>query len=268
MIFLGMNRYMRILQLAGISLLACIPFGAAVAQEPAANEDEAPRRYAVEVIIFRYAQDVGTGSERFLPDPPPVIEEGFEDAPTPLVSTPAFEPEPVIENEELPQSEHDIGFVMLAEDQLTMTQTFDLLDRLDVYEPLMHFGWSQLTWPDENTEPMDIARFGRPPVALEGTLELYLSRYLHLVVDLQLDAPESTVIGDGSMENGDSGDFLGYMDEQQTGKVRYRIEENRILKNGDTRYFDHPKFGVLARVTRIEEPADAAETELLGYPAE
>ena len=268
MIFLGMNRYMRILQLAGMSLLACIPFGAAVAQEPAASEDEAPRRYAVEVIIFRYAQDVGTGSERFMPDPLPAVDEGFEDAPSPLVSTPAFEPEPAIENEELPQSEHDIGFVMLAEDQLTMTQTFDLLDRLDVYEPLMHFGWSQLTWPDENTEPMDIARFGGPPVALEGTLELYLSRYLHLVVDLQLDAPASTVIGGASMENGDSGDFLGYMDEQQAGKVRYRIEENRILKNGDTRYFDHPKFGVLAKVTRIEEPADAAETELLGYPAE
>ena len=268
MIFLGMNRYMRILQLASMSLLACIPFGAAVAQEPAASEDEAPRRYAVEVIIFRYAQDVGTGSERFLPDPLPAIEEGFEDAPTPLASTPAFEREPAIENEELPQSTHDIGFVMLAEDQLTMTKTFDLLDRLEVYEPLMHFGWSQLTWPDENTEPMDIARFGRPPVALEGTLELYLSRYLHLVVDLQLDAPESTVIGGGSRENGDSGDFLVYMDEQQTGKVRYRIEENRILKNADTRYFDHPKFGVLARVTRIEEPADAAETELLGYPAE
>ena len=33
----------------------------------------------------------------------------------------------------------------------------------------------------------------------------------------------------------------------------YRIQENRILKNGELRYYDHPKFGVLAKVTRVEE---------------
>jgi len=35
--------------------------------------------------------------------------------------------------------------------------------------------------------------------------------------------------------------------------VRYRILDDRIFKNGETRYFDHPKFGVVARITRVEE---------------
>jgi len=36
--------------------------------------------------------------------------------------------------------------------------------------------------------------------------------------------------------------------------LRYSINENRIMNSGDTRYFDHPKFGVIARVNRIETP--------------
>ena len=43
--------------------------------------------------------------------------------------------------------------------------------------------------------------------------------------------------------------------------VRYRIQENRILKNGELRYFDHPKFGVLAKVTRVEDEEEDARRE-------
>ena len=51
--------------------------------------------------------------------------------------------------------------------------------------------------------------------------------------------------------------------------MRFRIQEDRIVKNGETRYFDHPKFGVVAKVTRVEEeePVDdefAKSRELLG----
>jgi hypothetical protein len=63
-------------------------------------------------------------------------------------------------------------------------------------------------------------------------------------------------------------DGFGGIDEP--GPVRYRIKENRILRSGELRYFDHPKFGVLAKATRVEEeeeePPELEETELLGYP--
>ena len=57
--------------------------------------------------------------------------------------------------------------------------------------------------------------------------------------------------------------------------VHYRIQEDRIFKSGETRYFDHPKFGVLAKITRWEEaePEELdeeflGETELLGLDGE
>ncbi len=50
--------------------------------------------------------------------------------------------------------------------------------------------------------------------------------------------------------------------------VRYRISEDRIFRSGELRYFDHPKFGVLARITRADVAPATDQTELLGYPAE
>jgi hypothetical protein len=38
------------------------------------------------------------------------------------------------------------------------------------------------------------------------------------------------------------------------------------MKNGELRYFDHPKFGLLARVSRVEEEEPPEDGELLGYP--
>ena len=80
-------------------------------------------------------------------------------------------------------------------------------------------------------------------------------------MDLQLDAPV-----DDSPPN-----FP--IVQLPRGPVRYVINENRILKNGELRYYDHPKFGVLAKVTRIEEDEeeeeeDPAGSELLGYGPE
>ena len=41
--------------------------------------------------------------------------------------------------------------------------------------------------------------------------------------------------------------------------MRYRLQENRIVKNAETRYFDHPKFGVVAKVVRVEDLVDEEE---------
>jgi len=232
-----------------ISLLSLAIFLPAMAQEFLGYiEPEEPevRRYTVEVIVFRYAQDVSTGSEIFPRDEPeilPIDEEiSFIDE---LPQDPEEEPEP------LPDTE----LVMLDEADFQLGDIMDRMEQLDVYEPLMHFGWTQATWPEEQTEAIPLYRLARPPIDLDGHLTLYLSRYLHLVVDLQLEAPETMVFN---------------VDEVNAQlPVHYRIEESRILKNGELRYYDHPKFGVLAKVTRIEEEEEeTGVTELLGYGTE
>lgn len=187
------------------------------------------RRYTVEIIIFSYAQEVSTGTEIFPADEPP-IEEFLED--DFLIEDSPIEPLPEPVQYEL---------VALSDQDFSLDDIYERMEQLDVYEPLMHFGWTQPTYPKEDTVARPLNSFAAPPAGLEGDLTLYLSRYLHLVVDLQLDAPPTS---------------------EPEVPIRYRIEEDRIFRNGDLRYYDHPKFGLLAKITRVEEPE--AEEEFLG----
>lgn len=229
--------------------------------DPTAGEDVEIRRYTAEVIVFRYAQDVSVGSEVFLPDRAEDAEIPGED----LLIDEETAPPPAKEPEPLP----DIDLVLLGADDLQMGEIFDRLERLDVYEPLMHFGWTQATWPAEQTEPLSLHRFARPPAGLDGELTMYLGRFLHLVIDLQLEAPQQAS-GDSPLPPGisDYDSMQDFAAPAVTRPVYYRIREDRILRSGELRYYDHPRFGVLARVTRVEEEEQEPEGELLGYPLE
>lgn len=248
-------------------LLMALPLAAVLAQDDLGDEIPEIRRYTVEMIIFRYAQDVSIGTEIFPGDTPATNDLLITEEPD------LIDDEPV---EEIPRFYRDIDFELLAEDNYSMGDILRRLERLDVYEPLMHFGWTQATWPDEDTRPIELEAMGRPPQGLDGTLRLYLGRYLHLVVDLELAGPDTPGSSSSSPVYGDYRSLNNLRDSGEPGPVRYRIEEDRILRSGELRYFDHPKFGVLAKVARVEgtpeeaddEFPDNAETELLGYPPE
>jgi hypothetical protein len=153
---------------------------------------------------------------------------------------------------------------LFTEDDYQLGDALRKFELLDAYETIMHVGWTQPTYPEEQTPPIELQLLGETPDGLNGTLTLYLSRYLHLVVDLALDAPVEVI------ELPDEESFFSYADARRRYSgdfdappqpVRYRIQENRIVRNGELRYFDHPKFGVLARIARIEEPEEAEEEE-------
>ena len=275
------------------ALLAGLLIGSlAVAQddqdglEPA----EPQRRYTVEIIVFSYAEDVSVGTELFLPDEPPpvedlleddipvfgddviVTEEPAEDEPPPTwIVVPALDPagEPAVLRNLDGEEPNPFQLVLLTEDEFTLTDAMERLERLDAYETLMHFGWTQPAFPEEETPAIELPLLAEPPPELRGTLTLYLSRYLHLVVDLEMDAPEAfdtEVIDDESfLSFGDSRPRYE-VDDSSTPVVRFRIQEDRILKNGELRYFDHPKFGLLAKVMRVEEPEPDEGAPLAARP--
>ena len=151
----------------------------------------------------------------------------------------------------------------------------EYLDRFARHESVINacfdvFEQEQPTLPPEFTKQVSLHTFGEPPAGLDGSFELYLSRYLHLVVDLALAAPGANPPAEerapATPRFGDA--RLSYEEVAAQFGVRapvfYRIQEDRIFKNGDIRYFDHPKFGVVAKVTRVEEePAEPAEPEPL-----
>lgn len=251
----------RLMTIPVMTLLSTLAIG----QEVLVDEEPEIRRYTVEVIIFSYAEDVSVGTELFLPDVP-VVEE-FAPAPDETLVFGDSEPEPDVVDADVEEEPRSDEFVLNIEDDFSMLDTASRLERLDAYEPIMHFSWTQATQAQEDTIPIKLAALGEAPEGLTGSFTLYLSRYLHLVVDLTLDEPlvpeEPVAIDDSVFTFSDERSGFGY-DALAPGPVRFRIQENRIFKNGDLRYFDHPKFGVLARITRVEEEEEEVEPEMLG----
>ena len=234
-----------------------------VTPEAPAEVAEAERRYTVEMIIFEYAESAQSGNELYIAEtiepPPGEPVEGelvFTDMPATVEdSAPGNKPS----ISEIPLS-RQIGLTLIEPGQYTMRDVYRKLQTLDAYKPIMHMAWTQTTVEKELTPPIRLRLLGNAPLRLDGYLTLYLSRYLHLVVDLALDAEPSAQSHSGNAVS--SGGYV-YSDKPdlQPSTVRYRIFEDRIFKSGELRYFDHPKFGVLAKVTRHESANQTAEQD-------
>jgi hypothetical protein len=254
-------------------LLCGIPSAQAqmVTPEAPAEVAEAERRYTVEMIIFEYAESAQAGNELFIaeiieppPDAPVEGELVFTDIPSTGANS-AQGQKPSIA--EIPLS-RQIGLSLLEPAQYTMRDIYRKLQTLDAYKPILHTAWTQTTVEKELTPPIRLRMLGNAPLRLDGYLTLYLSRYLHLVVDLALDGGPSAQSYTGnaaaSTEASSQGGYV-YSDKPdlQPSTVRYRIFEDRIFKSGDLRYFDHPKFGVLAKVTRDESAESNAHQNVV-----
>lgn len=264
------------MQRINLLLASLLLLPAAVAQDEVIEEVPEIRRYTVEIIVFAYVEDVSVGTEIFPADIPLSVDvDALDDSAEDMLEDdvlvedePEPEPEPVVDDEEAEEVDPEAAkllTVLMTEDEFTLQDVIEKFEELDAYETIMHFGWTQATLPLDATEAIDLEYFGEPPPGLAGSFSLYLSRYLHLIVDLALDAPgdddEPALVDSPAFSFGDF--RFRYDDEEPLPAefVRYRIQENRIIKNGDIRYFDHPKFGVVAKITRFEEEDEDLEEE-------
>jgi hypothetical protein len=175
-----------------------------------------------------------------------IAEDGlvFSDKPqlphlAPDASKPTIEEIPAIRR---------IDFRLLEPAQYTMCNIYSKLEKLDAFRPILHTGWTQTTVERDLTAPVRLRMLGNVPLKLDGDLTLYLSRYLHLVVNLQMDAVSLQPVQSYSPQDSSWSD----KPDLRPAPVRYSIFEDRIFKSGELRYFDHPKFGVLVRITRHE----------------
>lgn len=280
----------RVTKRAPIVLLPLLAAGA-LAQDSGLEEEAVEvRRYTVEIVIFAYGQNISTGSEIFVPDEPPPSEYGVDEDLIDFifgdetmraeVAKPDLPEVELILHERTLDIDDRYAFVMLPEEDFVLLDTVAGLDNRDAYVPLMHFGWTQAMIPDKEPEVRLLSSLATPPDGLEGELSLYLSRYLHFAVDLQMDSKTLEKMGGAeeaddrvaSYNYGDGINAFGFDDNGDvTYPVRYIIEEDRIVRNGELRYYDHPKFGVLAKITREEipdEPEEGLEEELLGFDGE
>jgi len=260
------------------------------------TEAEEIRRYSVEMIVFQYVGAAAGSTEIFqpeeliVPDDTPAdaafldrispLPEGSDAMPetNPLAPTLSAEDElPAVEDElaeiEMPPQEleeivtyQQSGHILLDSQEFVLTDIYQKLVDLDAYQPLMHTAWVQPTVDKDESTTLKLRRIGDPPLRLNGTVTLYLSRFLHLVLDLALEekSPQRMTGRQESVRYyGDDQSRTAFNLDPQfiTPSTLYRIQEDRIVRNGELRYYDHPKFGVIAKITRIEEEEPEVELD-------
>jgi len=88
------------------------------------------------------------------------------------------------------------------------------------YQPLMHVAWIQSVKANSLSSAVKISN---PEGTINGFFRLQRGSLVHMIADL----------------------------EYSPGSVIYRLNEKRRFKLNETHYLDHPKFGVIARISPI-----------------
>jgi hypothetical protein len=219
-------------------LLATISAALAVAERiPAQELESEPARYRIEVILFEHADGAATPEDPGLPELPPEL-------PPELLSEEAAPPDPASPEEDAPLAgtEAALPFYAPAED-LALSDIADRLRRRSGYRVLLHQAWLQPGLDRASAVPVELDRLARsaggdepgtPADAgsladasgqLSASAVFYRSRYLHLALDAGL-----------------------------AGEADSRIRERRRMRIGELHYFDAPRLGAIATVTRAQTP--------------
>lgn len=98
------------------------------------------------------------------------------------------------------------------------------------YNVLLHQRWRQSAEEKSAAKPI---RLRNADGQLDGMLRFYMSRFLHVDVDLLLR------------------DQTAVVNQSAVMGLNYRLTEHRRVKTQETNYFDHPKLGVLLRITAV-----------------
>jgi Peptidoglycan-binding protein, CsiV len=132
-------------------------------------------------------------------------------------------------------------FTDLSPSAYTLDRVSNSLSSASGYSVLFHRAWRQLAYDRNHAVEYPVhtsAANGRDSV--NGTVTLIRERYLHLDIELALSragTSSATAYPDG-----------------QAGRPQYRLSEQRRIRSSEIHYFDHPQFGVIARVTPYNAP--------------
>lgn len=173
---------------------------------------------------------------------------------------------------ELPPRGSREGFVRLPEAKAGLASVKAVLERSPRYQVIKHLVWQQPGLSKRATKPVRVhggidyaaaypermqAAYGpngtggvvpiTPPRRLDeldGTLAVALGRYLHVYADLVYRRPtmmERTLGEDETLRSKELVDFT--------------LRGHRRVRSGELHYLDHPRFGVLVKITAVERSA-------------
>jgi len=153
-----------------------------------------------------------------------------------------------------------LRFRLLEDDELQLAEDYAALERLPAYRILIHGGWVQEALPVEEASPFNVSYLGAiNPV---GTIQLRVSRFLHLTVDLDYRLPRPQ-----------PAPYSFFFETFELSEIemgpRYSLSEERnAMYSGELHYIDHPAFGLLVLITPApEKPEEDGDVTTDGGPA-
>lgn len=193
---------------AALLILSPITYGAT---QPAT--EPAPKLYEIEVMVFQNIRPDLEGNELWVNER---VDPEIEDLDKAVAITTA------------PNADSD------------MTKAREALEQDTNYRVLVHKQWVQNA--DARSEA-ELVRLNNEDGELDGTFKFFVSRFLH--VDLNLLLKETELTSMFQAEN-----------PVAASTINYEIREKRRVRSNELQYFDHPKFGVLMLVKQVENDSN------------
>lgn len=108
---------------------------------------------------------------------------------------------------------------------LSLRESYLKLARGNSYQPLMHIAWIQRVNADSYSRAV---RISNPEGTIKGFFMLQRGHLVHMIADIE------------------------YSPEMYEEPVIYRLNEKRRFKFNEIHYLDHPKFGILAKISPVD----------------
>ena len=167
-------------------------------------------------------------------------------------------------NAEINNSPRPTPFVTQPGKQLEFRRAVAQMQRSGRYRKLFHKAWTQPIGRKSEAIPIVLDRSGDTEQwpALQGTIKLYVSRYLYLETNLWLNTRGEYLESAWSMPPPPLGPTTpGFVSQEAQSEYPYRhavlLQQTRRMRSKEVNYIDHPMFGVVVKVT----PLAAPETE-------
>lgn len=114
----------------------------------------------------------------------------------------------------------------VSPDQMEMRDFYTKLNRSRFFRPIMHDAWVQTVQANQYGDAVKLKSYDG---SLSGFFRMQRGHLVHMIMDLE------------------------YQPKSFAEPIIYRLNEKRRFKFNEIHYLDHPKFGVLARITPLSD---------------
>ena len=207
------------------------------------------RSQKIEIIIFEYLDHNSSGNEVFNK-----IEENYQlekEIPNNQYQEDTSIEEGLLTSKfkevsiSLVPTARQIALKISQRKSLNMSAIYNRLNRLRVYEPVIWGGWEQRLTNEQNAFPVNLRSIKNTLGKFDGNIKFYESSGGRLRLSVDIEMYEKIEIFANESD--------GELHEQIINT--YKISNDKEMRYDELRYFDHPKFGLIAKIQK-QEPSE------------